>query len=221
MSKGKKKEKNPQIEVRTFNWGPCVIKLKIQDDFKKALLSEIKKSSESYNHKLAGQIKKEIGYTQEARDKLIPYLATYLGIYDQMLQKQQGKRYDKKPEYAWSARWCNFQRQDECNPPHDHDGKLSVVRYLSVAERLRKENEADTGKSCGPGGIQFMYGEGIRDCITYMSYFPKDGEMFVFPAWLKHWVSPFNSDCVRVSVSGNVHDSAPLNQIKKGALVKE
>jgi hypothetical protein len=28
MSKGKKKEKNPQIEVRTFNWGPCVIKLK-------------------------------------------------------------------------------------------------------------------------------------------------------------------------------------------------
>ena len=70
MSKGKKKEKNPQIEVRTFNWGPCVIKLKIQDDFKKALLSEIKKSTESYNHKLAGQIEKEIGYTQESRDNL-------------------------------------------------------------------------------------------------------------------------------------------------------
>jgi len=32
---------------------------------------------------------------------------------------------------------------------------------------------------------------------------------------------PYHSDCVRVSVSGNVHDSAPLNQIKKGALVKE
>jgi hypothetical protein len=54
-----------------------------------------------------------------------------------------------------------------------------------------------------------------------MSYFPKEGDMFIFPAWLKHWVSPFNSDCVRVSVSGNVHDSAPLNQVKKGALVKE
>ena len=44
MSKGKK-ETNPQIEVRTFNWGPCVIKLKIQDDFKKVLLDEIKKSA--------------------------------------------------------------------------------------------------------------------------------------------------------------------------------
>ena len=52
----KKKENNPQIEVRTFNWGPCVIKLKIQDDFKKVLLSEIKKSDEDYRHKLAGQI---------------------------------------------------------------------------------------------------------------------------------------------------------------------
>jgi len=128
MSKGKK---NPQIEVRTFNWGPCVIKLKIQDDFKKVLLSEIKKSKEDYRHKLAGQIEKEIGYTQESRDKVIPYLAPYLGIYDQMFQKYQGKMYDKKPEYALTALWCNFQRQYEFNPPHDHDGNQTFVIYLS------------------------------------------------------------------------------------------
>ena len=47
-----------------------------------------------------------------------------------------------------------------------------------------------------------------------MSHFPEEGDMFVFPAWLKHWVSPFKSDCVRISVSGNVHDSAKLNNIK-------
>jgi len=63
-----------------------------------------------------------------------------------------------------------------------------------------------------------MYGEGPRNAVTYMSYFPKEGDMFIFPAWLKHWVSPFNSDCVRVSVSGNVHDSAPLSQVRKGML---
>ena len=39
--------------------------------------------------------------------------------------------------------------------------------------------------------------------------------MFIFPAWLKHWVSPFTSDCTRISVSGNIHDSAPLNNITK------
>ena len=37
--------------------------------------------------------------------------------------------------------------------------------------------------------------------------------MFIFPAWLKHWVAPFKSDCTRISVSGNFHDSAPLNNI--------
>ena len=151
----------------------------------------------------------------------MPYLAPYLGVYDQMFQKYQAKNYEKKPEYTLTALWANFQRQYEFNPPHDHDGKLSFVIYLSIPEPLKKENEAYKGKSCGPGGIQFMWGEGPRDCVTYMSYFPKEGDMFIFPAWLKHWVSPFNSDCVRVSVSGNVHDSAPLNQIKKGDLVSE
>jgi hypothetical protein len=37
--------------------------------------------------------------------------------------------------------------------------------------------------------------------------------MFIFPAWLKHYVAPYKSDVTRISVSGNVHDSAPLNNI--------
>jgi hypothetical protein len=214
------KKENQQIQVNTMNWGPCVVHLKVLDTFKNILLDEIKKSKDDYREKLAGQIEKEIGYTQESRDKIIPHLSPYLGIYDECFQRYQNKKYDKKPEYALTALWCNFQKQNEFNPPHDHDGKLSFVIYLSVPESLKKENEAYNGKSCGPGGIQFLYGEGIRDCITYMSYFPKDGDMFIFPAWLKHWVSPYKSDCVRISVSGNVHDSAPLNQIKKKVLVK-
>jgi len=214
------KKENQQIQVNTMNWGPCVVHLKVLDNFKNILLDEIKKSKDDYREKLAGQIEKEIGYTQESRDKIIPYLSPYLGIYDECFQRYQNKKYDKKPEYALTALWCNFQKPNEFNPPHDHDGKLSFVIYLSVPESLKKENEAYNGKSCGPGGIQFLYGEGIRDCITYMSYFPKDGDMFIFPAWLKHWVSPYKSDCVRVSVSGNVHDSAPLNQIKRKVLVK-
>ena len=62
-----------------------------------------------------------------------------------------------------------------------------------------------------------MYGDGHRDCITYASYFPEELDMFIFPAWLKHWVSPFTSDCERISVSGNVHDSVPLNNVKQFA----
>jgi hypothetical protein len=210
-----------QIAVSTFNWGPCVVKLKILDNFKEILLSEALKTEINFQSKLAGQIAKERGYNDKQRDKIIPYLSPYLGVYDECFQRYINKKHDKKPEYALTALWCNFQRQYEFNPPHDHDGKLSFVIYLSIPEPLKKENKAYTGKSAGPGGIQFLYGEGIRDCITYMSQFPEEGDMFIFPAWLKHWVSPFHSDCVRVSVSGNIHESVPLHQIKKGMLKGE
>ena len=215
------KNKGPIISVNTYNWGPCVIKLKIQEDFKKILIQEALKNEEDFSSRLAGQIKRETGYNEKQREKIIPYLSPYLGVYDEAYQRYRMDKFEKKPEYVLSALWANFQRQYEFNPPHDHDGKLSFVIYLSIPEKLKEENKAYKGKSCGPGGIQFMYGDGTRDCITYISHFPEEGDMFIFPAWLKHWVMPYHSDCVRVSVSGNVHDSAPLNQIKKGALVKE
>ena len=124
-------------------------------------------------------------------------------------------KYEKKPEYFMSAMWINYQKQYDFNPPHDHDGKLSFVIYLSIPEKLKKENKAYIGNSCGPGGIQIMYGEGPRGCITNFSHFPEEGDMLIFPAWIKHWVSPYKSDCVRVSVSGNIHDSAQLNNIEQ------
>ena len=202
-----------KINVSIYNWGPCVIKLKITDDSKKLLLEEGAKNKLDFSKKLAGIIKKETGYSQEATNKFVPHMSQYLGVYDQMYQKFVGKPYEKKPEYILTALWANYQKAHEYNPPHDHDGKLSFVTYLQIPEELRKENEAYKGKSCGPGGVQFVYGDGPRDCVSYQSFFPEEGDMFIFPAWLKHWVAPFESDCTRISVSGNVHDSAPLNNI--------
>ena len=37
-----KKDDKIQIAVSTMNWGPCVVKLKIFDNFKKVLLDEAK-----------------------------------------------------------------------------------------------------------------------------------------------------------------------------------
>ena len=202
-----------QVEVHTYNWGPCLIKVNILDEFKKILLEEAKKTEIDYKDKLAGQIAKERGYNDKQREKIVPYLSPYLGVYDECFQRFQSKKYNKKPEYTLTALWCNFQRQYEFNPPHDHDGKLSFVIYCSMPKELKKEHEEYKGKSCGPGGIQFIYGNGPRDAITYMSFLPEEGDMFIFPAWLKHWVAPYKSDCTRITVSGNFHDSAPLNNI--------
>ena len=202
-----------QIPISIFNWGPCVVKLKIKDEFKKLLLDEGKKNKEDYTTKLAGILDKETGYNSESKNKILPFLSQYIGVYDQAYQRYVNKPYDKMPEYVLSALWINYQRPNDFNPPHDHDGKLSFVIYCSMPKELKKEHEDYKGKSCGPGGIQFIYGNGPRDAITYMSFLPDEGDMFIFPAWLKHWVAPYKSDCTRITVSGNFHDSAPLNNI--------
>ena len=206
-----------QIQVQMFNWGPCVVKVKITDDFKKLLLNEARKNKLDFTDKLAGILDKETGYSDESKTLIVPEISKYLGVYDQMFEKFINKPYQKKPHYIMTALWINYQKQNDFNPPHDHDGKLSFVIYLQIPDELKKENAAYKGKSCGPGGIQFVYGDGPRDCVTYQSFMPKENDMNIFPAWLKHWVAPYKSDCVRISVSGNVHDSAPLNNIEKFA----
>ena len=202
-----------QIPISIFNWGPCVIKLKIKDEFKKLLLDEAKKNTLDYRNKLAGILDHETGYNDESKTKILPSLSQYLGVYDQAYQRYVNKPYEKMPEYVLSALWINHQKPNEFNPPHDHDGALSFVIYLDIPEALKKEHAEYKGKSCGPGGIQFIYGNGPRDAITYMSFMPEEGDMYIFPAWLKHWVAPYKSDCTRISVSGNFHNSAPLNNI--------
>ena len=163
------KKKDVQLEVHTYNWGPCLIKVNILEDFRQILLEEAKKTEIDYKSKLAGQIASERGYDEKQREKIIPYLSPYLGVYDEAYQRYQNKRFERKPEYTLTALWCNFQRQHEFNPPHDHDGKLSFVIYLSIPDKLKEENKKYEGRSCGPGGIQFMYGEGPRDCVSYQS----------------------------------------------------
>ena len=206
-----------QIPINIFNWGPCVIRVKIKEHFRKLLLDEGKKCTEDYTTKLAGILDKEVGYGDESKKKILPMLSQYIGVYDQAYQKFVNKPYDKTPEYVLSALWINYQKPNDFNPPHDHDGKLSFVIYLEIPDKLKEEQSTYKGKSCGPGGIQFIYGNGPREAITYMSFFPQAGDMFIFPAWLKHWVAPYRADCTRISVSGNFHDSAPINNIHKFA----
>ena len=41
-----KKDQREKIQVMTYNWGPCLIKLKVADEFIKLLLSEGEASKE-------------------------------------------------------------------------------------------------------------------------------------------------------------------------------
>ena len=207
-----------KVTYGVLNWGPCVTQIKISDEFRNKLLvgaEEAKKENLSFNDKLAGIIKEE--YQYKHREKYLPEIAQILGVYDQAFQKWKSDPYDRKPEYLLSELWVNFMKKHEFNPPHDHSDQLSFVIFLKVPEEIIQEQKDYRGKSGGPGSLSFLYGEGNRQAITYQSMHPKEGDMFIFPAWLKHYVAPFYSDVTRISVSGNVADSVQLNQLKKHA----
>ena len=205
-----------KIDYQILTWGPCVLKLKITDDFFELLKKEsdasVKKEL-SYNHRLAGIIQKE--YKLRDLNILQPYMQDLVNIYDQVWDKWRNADEPSKNKYLIKTMWVNYQRQHEFNPPHDHSDDLSFVIYLKIPEEIKKEYNNYKGKSSGPGGISFIYGEGNRQAITYQAHFPEEKDLFIFPAWLKHYVAPFKSDVERISVSGNLASKVDITSLNE------
>ena len=197
-----------EIQYRTLRWGPCVIQFKVSDEFKNLLLKEAEKSTISYGDRLAGHLEKEVKLDSNNYDK---HFNEIFMVYNHALNNWLG--HNQKIPYIISDLWCNFQRANEFNPPHNHGGLLSFVIYLKVPKEIKEECEKHqkTKASAGPGSISFFMGDADKkNSLTNNSFFPEEGDIFVFPAWLKHWVYPYKSDAVRVSVSDNIVDSLEL-----------
>ena len=75
-----------KVGIQIFNWGPCVVRMKISDDFKKLLLSEAEGNKIDYTDRLAGILDKETGYSEESKNKILPHLSECLGVYDQAFE---------------------------------------------------------------------------------------------------------------------------------------
>ena len=206
-------KKKVAIQYQLFRWGPCLVKLKISDENRKLLYEEALASKTDFETRLAGIVNKQVAF----RDyKLFEgFFSKIFELYADALKKGTGAdSIDFKQKYELDALWANFQGPGDFNPPHDHGGSLSWVIFLKIPEVLKFENSKYKGRSAGPGGITFIYGDGPRESVTHHSFVPEEGDMYIFPAWLKHWVFPFKSKCTRVSVSGNVRDYIKIKDVK-------
>ena len=209
------KNKGTEVKYQVLQWGPCIVHLKISEDFQQKLLKggeEARKKNKDFRSNLAGIIKEEYAY--EDRKDYVDEIAQFLTVYDAAYQKWKNEEYKVKPEYILNSLWINYMKKNEYNPPHDHSDYLSFVIFLKVPEEITKEQEDFVGNSAGPGSLSFLYGEGNRQSITYQSVKPKERDIFIFPAWIKHYVAPFYSDVTRISVSGNIMDSVKINQVR-------
>ena len=193
-----------EVTYNFYHWGPFLFHSTMDKELCELMLEEGQKvrgkSDELYTHKLAGHLGEQY---KLSRDKLIPKLAVFLEGYCIGYNKWRGGG-GMKPKAKLLSMWINYMKAGDFNPPHSHGAELSFVAFPDVPEELAKECAAFKGTMRGPGGISWTYGEGDRTCISVVHQLPKTGDLYIFPASLKHYVFPFKSPVTRVSISGNI-----------------
>ena len=133
----------------------------------------------------------------------MPMLTVFLEAYCIGYNKWRGGG-GMKPQAKLLSMWINYMKAGDFNPPHSHGGDLSFVAFPDVPKEIAEECAAFKGTMRGPGGISWTYGEGDHTCISVVHQLPKTGDLYIFPASLKHYVFPFKSPVTRVSLSGNI-----------------
>lgn len=189
--------------------GKYTVPKEILEYFKKEG-EQARKDNNDFRPNLAGQLKEEYYFKQETKKFFVTNLKETFFKYFDYYFNSFGNFVDRPIDgVGLEGLWINYMRKNEFNPPHTHSGNFSFVMYLDVPEIINEEKTI--AKSPHPGTIQFMFGEDMHFCQTKRTFRPKTGELFIFPAYLQHYVVPFKSDVVRISMSGNIRVSTDLN----------
>ena len=193
-----------EVKYNFYHWGPFLFHSTMDKEFCELMLEEgLKvrgKSDELYIHKLAGHIGEQ--YKLD-RTKIMPKLAVFLEAYSIGYNQWRGGG-GMKPKAKLLSLWINYMKAGDFNPPHSHGADLSFVAFPDVPKEIIEECGEFKGTMRGPGGLSWIYGDGDKTCISVVHQLPKTGDLYIFPASLKHYVFPFKSPVTRVSVSGNI-----------------
>ena len=183
-----------------YYWGPLLFKVKLDPTDLKECASLCSKKESAVNEILAGVIKHEHYVSTQDFVKIInPYLNSFCDAYSEWYGKPQTKL-----RMEMTKAWGNFMKAGEFNPPHTHtDCDFSSVLFVKIPEKLKEENKKFKGTGGGPGAVSFSYGEVQAYSPNHKDFFPEEGDLFIFPATLTHFVAPFLSKEERISMSAN------------------
>jgi len=197
------------------HWGPLIIKTKITEAFVNKLLTEGDKArsmEQDKSSELAGVLDGQYYYKdfEEWFDtRFKPVITLYQSKLNEYLSPEHmEEQFGTKIPFNTKVKslWINYQRQYEYQPIHKHTGDLSFVIYLQVPKEIDQEvkEREGTHNNSGPGKINFTIGPHMPFSITTYDELPKVGDVFIFPAWVQHYVNSFKSNVERISVSGNI-----------------
>jgi hypothetical protein len=141
-------------------------------------------------------------YLQENNKELFDYLIIFVKKY---FKKYNYLNYykilNKDAEAIFQKPWFNIQRKSEFIPNHKHDGILSYSIWIQVPNL--ENNKKSKFDSCFELQYQDILGTIHNNLIPLNKNY--EGKFLLFPSNLSHCVYPFfNSDEIRISVSGNI-----------------
>tara|TARA_B100000965_G_scaffold332206_1_gene296631 strand:+ start:4974 stop:5606 length:633 start_codon:yes stop_codon:yes gene_type:complete len=199
-------------------FGPLIYKESISGDFHQFLLDAAEASRidpENVGYSLAGNIEDQLLLKLDP-EKFVSYIYPHVFDYMNSCMEHQSKvalltdavlatNFEHISFDLGSGPWINYQRKNEFNPVHSHNGNLSSVIFIDIPEEIREEakHTVQTNMPC-PGQLEFMHG---NDGYNYSGTFkvvPQTAQIYLFPADLKHTVYPFTSDVERITMSFNV-----------------
>ena len=204
-----------EINHKYLHFGPVLAGTTTDKDLCKELSERGRLTTESNVAGLAGHIEIENNFNREDTLWFLDNFKKYFIPYFKKITEKHDKNYFYGMEpfnrILLQKLWINFMVKNEYNPIHTHGGSFSFVLYLQVPEGIKDEVKNFAGTGLGPGTVTFTYGEQQRGIITAHGMMPTTGDLWIFPASLKHMVPPFRSDGERISVSGNIYITDELN----------
>ncbi len=207
------------MEFTKYNFGPELMKTNIDLDLCKELLSVGR--NEILIHNKIDSITFDTSYKYSFEN--VSYFKNKISVYIENYIKEIAKiRNLKLFRFGINIEdlWINFQKSRDFNSPHFHAYDISFVIYVDMPDEIKNEKTIKGGFQ--NGSISFLYGQNVKKFdlnaqqfsnavngymapITQINHLPITGEMFIFPAYLMHYVNPFfTKDIERISVAGNV-----------------
>jgi|EP01049_Picozoa_sp_SAG25_P012278 hypothetical protein len=193
--------KNKTINYQFFHWGPFLYKTTLTEDELKDIKNLCVKDPKKDTRKnLAGLIKHEYDIDPK---KLFPILLPYFESYAKSYQDYSGEFFGKELELVRS--WVNYMTKFESNPIHTHGEDLSFVIFTKIPKELKQEWNDTISSGQKPGALNFLISLNSKQkFINQRTFQPEERDFYIFPSDLNHFVTHFETNGERVSISGNL-----------------
>jgi uncharacterized protein (TIGR02466 family) len=104
-----------------------------------------------------------------------------------------------------AAAWANVLLRGDYVTPHTHAGSAwSAVLYVDAGDSDEQHGGFLSVRDPRAGAAMVITEANAHDSACTFHLYPRTGMLIVFPAWLVHWVAPYQGTRARISVAANL-----------------